>query len=182
MTMVLLSCEESSCGFDWFKLISLCLPLVLAMIGFLLYSRQLRLSTKENLLKSKYEKTIMALESCWKLLSYTTQTENPCSIIFFEKTDGLILYYLHVENAKKFFAELNEVNYRSGLGLFLSSEIKELLFEYRSIVYGVLLRERNNKENKIVIQNEEMRSKLLTLHNQLLSQIKLELDGIHPNL
>ena len=158
---------------------------VLIGIGFAAYLaycyalKQKRKETFIGLEKIKYERKLSALESCWKLLAFITDTENSKSVLTWEQLKNKEKsYYINKTNALEFIKSLADFFYDSGLGIYLSKEIKEQLFEYRSIIYGFLLKEKNNENSIILIQNNEMAKKMIDLFHKLIIQLKKEIDII----
>jgi len=132
-----------------------------------------------GLKQKKYERKLIALEACWKLLAFTTDTENSKSVITWKLLkDNSKVYYLNKKNAETFIKKLAKYFYSSGMGIYLSKEIKKNLFEYRSIVYGFLLKEKNNEEMIIRIKKQEVAKKMIEIHQQLILQLKNEADLI----
>ena len=166
---------------------------ILTLIGiviaaYLAYRYALKQRRKETFIgleKTKYERKLNALEECWKLLAFTTDTENTKSILTWEQLKGgNKTYLLNQTNAKDFMKCLTDFFYGSGLGIYLSKEIKAGLFEYRSILYGFLLKEKNNENDKIFIQNAEPAKRMTEIHQNLIIQVKNEtglIDKIEKN-
>lgn len=154
--------------------------------ALLTYRYHIRIKRKEipvNLLQTKYNKKLEALEYCWKLLRYTTDTENSKSILVWEKVAGKKKqYYIQPHNAQEFLEQLPEMFYSSGYGLYLSKEIKEQLFTYRSNIYGIMLKEKDSKEEKITIQNTNLVEILLLVHNELNRLLRMETHTIEEKL
>jgi hypothetical protein len=167
----------------WHKLAESAVTGVFALAGisfaaWLAYRYALRQKRMEILIRIeqvKYERTLEALENCWKLLIYTTDTENEKCIITWEQQKGNPKkYYLNTLHAKEFIKSLADFHYNSGLGIYLSKEIKELIFQYRSIIYGFLLKERDNENGKVEVKNNEMAASLIKIHQELLKQLQHE--------
>ncbi len=154
----------------------------IGIAAYLAYRYALKQKRKETFIgleKIKYQRKLNALEGCWKLLAYTTDTENAKSILTWETLKNKEkLYYLNKTNAQEFIKSLADFFYDTGLGIFLSKEIKVYLYEYRSIIYGFLLREKNNENNIIQIENIEMAKRMIEINQQLIIQLKKETDVI----
>jgi hypothetical protein len=152
---------------------------IAAYLAYRFAIRQKRMETFIGLEQLKYQRKLVALEGCWKLIAYTTDTENEKSIITWEQLKGKEkAYCLNVPNAKGFINELANFNYGSGLGIYLSKAVKEQLFEYRSMVYGFLLKEKDNQSNTIKIEKTELAAKMISIHQALVTQLKAETDKI----
>lgn len=145
--------------------------------AYLAYKYALKQRKKETFIgleKTKYERKLNALEECWKLLAFTTDTENTKSILTWEQMKGEKTYFLNKANAKEFMKCLTDFFYGSGLGLYLSKEIKTGLFEYRSVIYGFLLKEKNSENEKILLQNAELANRMTKIYQSLIIQVKNE--------
>ncbi len=146
-----------------------------AWLAYLFAVRQKKRETFIGLERVKYERKLNALEECWKLLIYTTDTENKKSILTWEQVnDGDKIYYLDMECAREFISNLAGYHYGSGLGIYLPKEIKEKLFEYRNILHGFLLKEKDNTGKKIEILNKEMAARMIQIHQALIQHLKNE--------
>ncbi len=161
---------------------------IVAVLGtaYLAYKYGIKKMRKEALHKlesEKYNRILDSLQECWKLLVYTTQTENEKCIITFEKDkDKSKTYFLNTKNAEEFLHALTAYFYSSGLGLFLPKVFKPLLFEYRSIIFGFLLATKNSEENKIEIMNLKMTKRLSEIHSQLHTNLREALELNNPQL
>ncbi len=123
--------------------------------------------------QQKYQRKLHALEGCWKLLAYTTDTENSKSVLVWEQPKNSDrVYSIQTENAKQFLTNLSSFFYETGLGIYLTPEIKALLFEYRSTIWGFLLRERENEQTLIQVQNPKMVARMIEIHQQLVLMLK----------
>lgn len=160
---------------------------ILALIGiaiaaYLAYRYALNQKKKEifiGLEQVKYQRKLNALEGCWKLLAFTTDAENASSILIWEpQKEGEKTYFIRKGNADKFLQEITEYFYGSGLGLYLTNEIKAGLFEYRNHIFGILKKEQNNPNTTIPIQKPELAKRLVELHQNLILLIKQEINTI----
>ena len=148
----------------------------LAIVGYRYAIKQLRKESEISLERKKYEYILEAHKSVYKLLVYTTDTENSKTILVWERTgkdeNGVTSYFFRKENINSFLNELPKEFYSEGSGIFLSSEIASLLFEYRSIVYGLLLSTKNNDDTKLEIKNKEVAEKMKKIHHLLSVKIR----------
>ena len=122
-------------------------------------------------------KKMDALMKVWSLLAYITDTENPLSAVVWEKNGQEKSYYFVPCNGIEYIDKLAEIFYGSGSGLLLSDEVKDLLYEYRGIVYGFLLKEKDKSE-KVQITNEKMTARMQQIYKDLNSALRVELDAI----
>ncbi len=128
---------------------------IISILGsaYLAYRYALKRFKKETpllLQRDLYNKKIKVLQDLWKLLQYTTEDENPKSILHYKvvnKETKEREWYFIMENGKVFRKKIIGFFYGKGAGLFLSKELKALLFEYDRHVYSFLLREKDNPNN-----------------------------------
>lgn len=155
----------------------------IGLAAYLTYRFALGQRKKEiftDLEKLKYERKMNALEACWKLCIYMTDTENEKVILLWTKDKGKDKqYFIKKSNAESFLKALPEVFYRSGIGLYLdNNDIKEKLFQYRSIIYGFLSKEKNNDNDKIQVHDVEFANKLIDLFHNLIEDLRNEINQI----
>lgn len=124
---------------------------------------------RANVNKEKNTKILDAFQQFWKLLAYTTDTENANSIMVWEqdKHTKQNTYWIRRAQANAYIDRLAEIFYGGGYGLYLNKEARAPFFEYRSILYGVLLPTRDSSEDKILVKNPEMANKLKKLHQDM---------------
>ncbi len=179
------------CNANWeiiTKILQVVVPalatIVAAIVVYKFTKRNMKHETQERLSRYRNEKLYEAGMGFWGLLAYTSEAENPHTILYWEKdtTTGEKKYYLHTGNAKAFITKLNEVNYEKGYGLFLRREPRELFYEYRNILYGFLLKEKDNTAEKILVQKTAMAEKMLQLHQQMVLRLMQEMKLENPIL
>jgi hypothetical protein len=172
---------------DWDLFVKALAPIATIVAAILVYTfakKNMQYETKERLNRYKKEKLLEAGMGFWGLLAYTTQSENPLSILWWtrEKGNGNTKYFIHVENAKAFIVALNKINYEKGYGLFLSTHARELFYEYRNILYGFLLANKGASEEKILVENEQMIQRMKQIHDDAITVLKSEMELIKPSL
>lgn len=148
------------------------------LVGYLAYRyalKQMSRESYESIERKKYEAILQSHTRIYQLLAYTTDTENPKSIIIWERKSEINsdkVFYFRKDNAKSFLEALPVIFYQDGSGLFLSKEVSELFFEYRSIVYGLLLATKTNEENKVEVLKPELVARLKSIHQELSVSIR----------
>ncbi|MDR7808272.1 CRISPR-associated protein Csx28 [Riemerella anatipestifer] len=146
-------------------------PTIAVIVSAILLSRKIRQELKGNIERQKYEAILHAHKQMYRLLVYMTDQDNPKNLLKWEVPKGQKdkIHYINRANAQAFLRELPELFYGEGCGLFLSKEIADKFFEYRSIVYKLLLAEQNSTEAEFRLKNEEAATRMKELH-QMLSQ------------
>jgi hypothetical protein len=161
-------------------------PLVTLIAVYVAYRyaiRQMKKETHIQIEREKYKRTMDALQDCWKLLAFMTTTENEKSILTWQQNpDQTKTYFLNKANAQGFIDGLASFFYGTGLGLYLPQNIRPLLFEYRGVLYGFLLKESNNPSPKIVVNNPEMITKMTSIYDDLVKKLREELNTQDPEM
>jgi hypothetical protein len=169
------------CTIDWKLVIAAAQVLTTILVACLVYyftKKNMRNETTERVGRFKNEKKLEACMGFWGLQAYTTDVENLHSILYWQLNPATQQknYYLHQANAKAFITNLNTLHYEKGYGLFLTPATKQLLYEYRSILFGFLLKEKSNSAEKIKIDNPDMVARMVAIHQQLITQLKQEME------
>ena len=140
--------------------------------------KKLREESIENIKRAHYEAILKAHQSIYKLLRFTTDTENDDCILVWEqpKGGGEKTYYFRQTNIRQFFKELTEEVYNKGNGIYLSKEVMSLIFEYRSLVYGLLLTAKDKPDETIEIKNEKLAKRMIEIHQSLSIQIRKDIN------
>ncbi|MHA3047453.1 type VI-B CRISPR accessory protein Csx28 [Riemerella anatipestifer] len=148
--------------------------IVSAIISTIVLSRKIRQELKGNIERQKYEDILHAHKQMYRLLAYMTDQDNPKNLLKWEVPKGQKdkIHYINRANAQAFLRELPELFYGEGCGLFLSKEIADKFFEYRSIVYKLLLAEQNSTEVEFRLKNEEVATRMKELHQELSKSIR----------
>lgn len=162
-----------------FSTISSLIPIVI--VAYLTYRyaiKKLRKESFENIERAKYEAVLKAHQSIYKLLRFITDTENDDCIMVWEqpKGGGEKTYYFRQANIRKFIKELTEEIYNKGNGIFLSKKVMPLIFEYRSLVYGLLLTAKDKPDETIEIKNEKLAKRMIEIHQSLSIQIRKDIN------
>ncbi len=144
----------------------------------------MRKELSQNVQKEKYSKIMEACQSCWKLLAYTTDTQNDKSIITWTKDPKTKAktYFFNQNLAQEFIDNLAAFFYGEGKGLFLPDAPRPLLFEYRSILFGLLLSTKGKEENTIKIENPDLIERLIQIHQELIRVLRAEMKMDDPKL
>ncbi|WP_455094777.1 type VI-B CRISPR accessory protein Csx28 [Prevotella koreensis] len=140
--------------------------------------KKLRKESFENIERAKYEAILKAHQSIYKLLRFTTDTENKdCILMWYQpKGGGEKVYYFRQANICKFFKELTKEIYNKGNGVYLSKKVMQLIFEYRSLVYGLLLIAKDKPDEKIEIKNQKLAKRMIEIHQSLSIQIREDIN------
>ena len=166
------------------EIIKLVLPALFGfaavLLGLGVWHRKRRNEPKYQSLEYLSRKRLDGLLKAWSLLAYMTDVENPKAVILWEKNGNETTYYLNPACAREYMAELSESFYSDGYGLLLDRNVKKLLYEYRGILYSVLLKNQSlqGSDDMIKLNNEKMIQRIKEIYNQLNSELRKEREKI----
>lgn len=148
--------------------------------------RQLRAETDVLKYRKLNEQKLEALQRCWGLLIYTTDAENEKSILTYKEIQRRENHQTIVEKTEYFFNKalisefinrLYEFYYKEGWGMYLSGELKNLLFQYEYKI-DTLKRpddDKGNTENIVKFKNTSIARFLIELHEQIAARVQKEM-------
>ncbi|MCK5269254.1 MAG: hypothetical protein KAJ46_00660 [Sedimentisphaerales bacterium] len=181
----LLAQTQTATATNWsLELLKLVLPAIFGFLavwlGLWVWHRQKRSEPKYQSLGYLNQKRLDGLLKAWSLLAYMTDVENPKAVMLWEKTGRETVYYLRPEQAREYMIALAEMFYADGYGLLLGREIKNLFYEYRSQLYGVLLKAKSLSDggNPIRLEKDELVGRLKEIYNELNEKLREELQKI----
>lgn len=169
------------CEFNWDLIIKgagLFVTILAVIIAYFFTKRNMRNETIERIGRFKNEKTLESGMAFWGLLAYLTPTENRYSIIVWKqkKGDSEKEYFFRQNQAREFMEKLTEINYEKGLGLFLSKKTRDLFYEYKNILFGFLLAEKNNPDEKILVTNIAMVTSMHNMYQEMVNSLRKEME------
>jgi hypothetical protein len=147
--------------------------------------RQMKEKTVVLKHKTCNDKRLEALQRCWGMLIYTADRKNAQSIITYtiEKDDErerkVKTYFFHKSNIDAFINSLCSFFYAEGWGVYLSEELKELLFAYEHIVWRLKLAARRSPEEVQTLRNHKVAEDLFDLHQQLTVAIRQDMEMMY---
>jgi hypothetical protein len=126
------------------------------------------------------QKRVDALLAAWSLLAYLTDTENPNAVMVWEKDTRGTTFYLRPAQARGFMLSLSGLFYGSGYGLLLDGKMKELLYDYRGQIYGVLKKADclQSGDEPIQLDNMKLAARLKEIYADLNERLRKELAKI----
>ena len=87
-------------------------------------------------------------------------------------------YYFHKSNIEAFIDSLCCFFYKEGWGLYLSKELKELLFVYERTIWKLKLAGEKSEDEVQPIMNFRFAEELFELHQKLIIAIKQDMKKI----
>lgn len=156
--------------------------------------RQLRKQTQIQVRQDLRHRQADALQVAWGLLQCLTLTENGHNFLRYEQSKKTAQgpaerrYFVHIPNAQAFvFERLPAAFYASGAGLHWGADIKDKFFECRTLVYGLLLSERQAhaptteppESASRPLQKSELAQRIETLYNELNDLLRKELQTVY---
>jgi hypothetical protein len=124
---------------------------------------------KIGLEQKRYESEIAAHKAAWSLLAYMSEKENDKTVFVDRGDKDNKIYVLRVEQAKEYLITLPKVFFTEGNGLFMSREIEDDLYTFRSRIYQILekaFREKN-EDKTIEITNETIQKQVKDVRERL---------------
>jgi hypothetical protein len=146
--------------------------------------RQMREETNALKCRKLNEQKLEALQRCWGLLIYSTDLENDKSIITYEEIQhrenrqtivDKTNYFFNKERISDFINVLQQFYFTDGWGMYLSDELKGLLFEYRNKLFNIRLGAKEKEDNIVKFKNSYLAEELLKLHNNIASVLQKEM-------
>jgi hypothetical protein len=163
----------------WFEIFQTVLP-TLAVIYSLCHSyknwekqkiRELEIAEKQQTESAR----IAACKAVWSLLAYMSDKENSRTV-FVKRADNR--WYLRVEQANSYILEVEEVFFSQGHGLFMPKDIRDGMYEFRTLVYRFMDSERHKKgtselvKHAILVENEAVIDAKEKLFNRLNKELR----------
>ncbi|WP_321480492.1 CRISPR-associated protein Csx28 [uncultured Bacteroides sp.] len=124
-----------------------------------------------------YEAKINAAKAMWGLLRYISESDHEDNIFRRGELDseGNKIHYFRSDRATLFMKELTELFYTQGHGLFIDKEIKELIFELRSQLFGWYLIALKEGQNELKIKNKEKFERIQTIRAEINKKLKKQI-------
>lgn len=160
------------------KMATLLVTVSVAVLVAFLNRFNMRYESREKQNRFKMDKQVEAGMAFWALLAYVTDKENEHAILLWtqEKDSKEKQWYFQKNKAKEFINKLSEYNYEKGHGFFLSPQTREHFYKYRSILYGICLKENNTSEDKVKIKRE-VAEEMLRMYERMNKALR---DEIQP--
>jgi len=161
------------------EIANMIVPAVLVLLGLGVWHLKKRSEPRYESVSYLNKKRLDGLMKVWSLLAYITEVENHKAVMLWEKDAKTTTYYIRPEQAKEYMSVLAEIFYNDGYGLLLGNEIKKLLYEYRHILYGVLLRQKMEQgDGKIKLENQELVARMKLIYSELNAELRKKLAKI----
>jgi hypothetical protein len=118
---------------------------------------------------------IAACKAVWSLLAYITEKENSRTV-FVKRADRK--WYLRVAQAKNYILEVEEVFFSQGHGLFMPKDIRDGMYNFRTLLYRLMDSEKYKKgtselvESEILVENEGVITEKTTLFENLNKKLR----------
>lgn len=164
---------------EWLKVFAEPLSVVFAAIvavvwGHLYWRKQKQEEGKYLQRNAQYESKVNAAKAVWSILRYISESDHDDNILRRGELDeeGNKIYYFRPKQATLFMKELIDLFYTHGHGLFIDKEIKELIFELRSQMYGWYHVATKSKQEEMKITNKEKLHRITTIREELNKKLK----------
>jgi hypothetical protein len=193
MTSILLFDSEAATKPFWLELItSVLLPVISLIMVYCGYrwsfknwekqkQAELLIAANQNAQSAK----IAACKAVWSMLAYMSEKENS-KTVFVVRQDKK--WHLRAAQAQEYIERVEEVFFAQGHGLFMTKEIRDDMYSFRTLVYRLLDAEKgaNNgrlpdtpeilvQEKEIIIQKSQL---FESLNKQIRQLLKMEQDSL----
>jgi len=176
---------ETEASVNWpLEILKMAAPALLVLLGLWIWHLKKRSEPRYESLGYLNQKRLDGLLKAWSLLAYITEVENPKAVMLWEKDKNEAVYYIRKKQATEYMNALSAIFYDGGYGLLFSREVKDLFYEYRGHLYGVLLKDKtcaigSGQENdRIKIEKTELVSRMREIYNKLNAQLREDLKKI----
>jgi len=164
----------------WLEIAKLILPALAVCLSLWIWHLKKRSEPRYESLSYLNQKRLDGLLKAWSLLAYITEVENPKAVVLWEKNGKETVYYLRFNQAREYMIALSGMFYDGGYGLLLGREVKELFYEYRNYLYGVLLKAESKQEvgERVKLENQEMIKRMKEICDAINAELRKELKKI----
>jgi hypothetical protein len=155
-------------------------PGILVLLGLWIWHLKKRSEPRYESLGYLNRKRLDGLLKAFSLLAYITEVENPKAVMQWEKNGSQTVCYLRPDQAREYIVALAELFYADGYGLLLGRNIKELFYEYRGHLYGVLLKtkDEHSDDERIKLENKELIKRMKEIYDELNAELRQEMEKI----
>lgn len=161
-----------------------CGVVVAAVLAYHFATKQSRQVHNTAIRTDRLRREIAALEAVWTLLAYMSDKKSDKAILHWTKDNkagGATQYFYHYANLERFLLqELSAVFYQQHAGLFISEQVRDLLYAYRAVVAGFYFSHPNtaqaSAEGLTLINKPEQVEKLKALYADLNRQLRMEIE------
>lgn len=161
--------EQASC--EWTEIViammSIISPILITVLGWFVWNYQKIKEPEYRILQEKYKQSVQAKMKVWSMLKYLSRSENQHTVFIKRENNGKICYHARREQAEQFENEIVVLFYDEGYGLFLTKEVKSLLFETRNQFHRLLDTDRDEKLTMIVVKNPKLVDRIHEIYNEL---------------
>ena len=162
----------------WVELVGMLIPVGLAVWGFVrafrAWERQKKREIDLLLDRQRYEQKLQACLGVWSLLAYLSGLENEKTV--FVRRDGS--WYFRRDQGRDFLANLPEIFYTAGHGVFMPKEVRNGLYEFRGIVYKMLdafPTDDSKTGDRMLVKNQDIIEVIPKLFQRLNKSLRLML-------
>ena len=168
---------EAANAVNWpLEIVKIIAPGLLVLLGLWIWHKKKRSEPRYESLGYLNQKRLDGLLKAWSLLAYITEVENPKAVMLWERNGSETVYYLRPKQAHEYMVALGELFYADGYGLLLGRMVKELFYEYRGHLYGVLLKAKSQQGNdeRIKLENDELIKRMKEIYNEINAELQKE--------
>jgi hypothetical protein len=158
-------------------------PAVFIILGYLGYlwghktwKKQKETENEIQKHKRQSDETIAAHKAAWSLIPYFSENDNEKNMLVRGKKreDGIKDYYFRRLQAEEYYKTLQTIFFEKGHGIFLSKDVKQLLYEIRSTTYGLYHIANKQNEDEMKIEKDELPKRIQKIREELIKRLKDE--------
>ncbi len=161
-----------------------------ALLTYKFALRQSQIQHNKAIRTDLLRREINALEAVWTLLAYLSDKKSAKAIIHWKRNSqaGTTQYFYHFANLEYFMLHaLSEVFYQQHAGLFISDQLRDLLYAYRSVVAGFYFPHHKTADSEAepeltLIKKPEQVEKLKSIYTALNACLREELKQCYQRL
>lgn len=187
--------ENIAQSHDWLAITKVFLaPIVTILVawifGYLLafksWKKQKAIDTRLAYERIQFDTKAASCKALWSLMAFISEKENINTVFVNRGTGENASYLLRVEQARKFFTELQKVFYEQGHGIYIPDELREDIFDFRNRIYKILDSQRYEEgglaaSEQILIKNPSMQRVVKNLRDRLTTTLRQQIND-HPEL
>lgn len=166
----------------WLEILTPTITILLAAVGywwaFKVWKKQKSIETQIWAGQQKETARIAACKAAWSLLAYMSEKENSKTVFVVRGTKDHKTWHLRSEQGQEYINALEKVFFTDGHGVFLTAEIRDDLYQFRSLTYPIIEKEKRKTENLpalITLEEPKIIDAITTLRAKLNERLRAEI-------
>lgn len=165
----------------WLELLTPCITIALAFVGywwgFKVWKKQKQEELRIAAGQQREAARIAACKAVWGLLAYMSEKENERTVFIKRGTKEAPTWHLRAQQGQAYIQQVAEVFFAQGHGIFMSPEVRNDVYEFRSRIYTLMEADKHQhgellEEKMITVNNPHVIEKVVELRERLRVQLK----------